>query len=94
MDWLLDVDRRQTRVTAVVLFDRSADLEALAARAERWMSENTPEIAAPAAGVALAFRRAEPDATNLAMVTGMFTVLLFVSGIMVNRIAQVGGSAC
>ena len=82
MDWLLDVDRRQTRITAVVLFDRSADLEALAARAERWMSENTPEIAAPAAGVALAFA-AQTRRNNLAMVTGMFTVLLLVSGIMV-----------
>jgi len=82
MDALLDVDRRQTRVTAAVRFQRSSDLEALAADAEGWMLEHTPLIAAPAAGVALAFA-AQTRRNNLAMVTGMFTVLLLVSAIMV-----------
>jgi uncharacterized protein len=82
LDWLLDVDRRQTRVSATVLFDRSAELEALAARAEDWMAENTPQIAGPAVGVALAFA-AQTRRNNLAMVTGMFAVLLLVSGIMI-----------
>ncbi len=81
MNQMIDIDRTQTRLIAVLADASGQDILEFSHAAESWMEENTPEIATEAVSVGVAF--AELSArNNRAMLWGMLTVLVLVSGIL------------
>lgn len=78
MNGLMDVDRTQTLLSATVRANTSEDVRALAARAESWLVQNTPEIATRAAGLTIAFARISKR-NNTQMLYGFLTALCLIS---------------
>jgi predicted RND superfamily exporter protein len=75
---MMDVDRTQTLVTAVIRSSHSAEIRAVASDAEAWLAENEPEIATRASGIAIAFARIS-ERNNSQMLAGFLLVLVLVS---------------
>jgi predicted RND superfamily exporter protein len=77
----IGVDRRQTRLSAALRVDHSADIRELAQRSEAWLAENEPQIATRAAGISIAFARIA-QRNNSQMLVGLGVVLVLVSATM------------
>jgi uncharacterized protein len=82
MNQVLDIDRTQTRLSAVLRNADGRDIADFATRAETWLAQNEPQIATQAIGVGVAFAHIT-QRNNEAMLVGMFVVLLLVSAILV-----------
>ncbi|WP_200276584.1 efflux RND transporter permease subunit [Rhodovulum adriaticum] len=82
MNQMLNIDRTQTRVVVLL---RDVDGQAIvdfADTAEAWLRANEPAIATQAVGFGVAFSKLT-QRNNRAMVYGMLTVLVLVSGLMI-----------
>ncbi len=82
MNTMLDIGRTQTRLIAVLSDVNGREIRHFANTAEAWLQENTPQIATNAVSVGVAFAEISRR-NNQAMLWGMLTVLILVSGIMV-----------
>ncbi|MEQ9676214.1 MAG: MMPL family transporter [Roseovarius indicus] len=81
MNQMLDIGRTKTRLIAVLEDASGQDIHRFALKAEGWMEANTPEIATKAVSVGVAFAELSRR-NNTAMIWGMLTVLVLVSGIL------------
>lgn len=88
MNTLLDVDRRQSLVSATVRAPHARDLRALAIQAEAWLTENEVQIASRATGLSIAFARIS-ERNNSQMLTGFLVVLCLVSLTLVLTLRSV-----
>jgi predicted RND superfamily exporter protein len=78
---LIDITRSKTLVTIIVRDTASKDLRALSARAEAWLRENTPDIAARTTGLSVLF--AYLSERNIkSMIWGTSLALILISAIM------------
>lgn len=77
----IDVDRKQTRVTALIRSSHSSDIRSLAIRSENWLKQNEPDIFTRASGISIAFARIS-QRNNAQMLVGLILVLILVSATM------------
>lgn len=84
----IDVDRTETRVSAVLRTDHSKEIRDLADASDAWLAANEPEIATRAAGVSIAFARIA-QRNNRQMLLGLGVVLVLVSATMVITLRSV-----
>ena len=85
---VIDIDRSSIRVSAVVRGASSKDIRTLGLAAERWLKQNSPEIAAPATGLSIVF--AYISERNIrGMIFGTLLALLLVSAIMLPTFQSV-----
>lgn len=75
---MMDVDRTQTLLTAVLRSEHSTTVRAMAIEAENWLIQNEPQIASRSAGLDIAFARIT-QRNNAQMLYGFLTVLILVS---------------
>lgn len=82
MNQMLDIDRTATIVTAVLRDADGQDIARFATAAQAWLRENEPLLKTDATGVGVAFSRLT-QRNNQAMLYGMLTVMVLVSGLMI-----------
>ncbi len=88
MNQMLDIDRTQTRLGVVLRHADGQDIAQFAAASEAWLRKNEPLIATQAVGVGVAFSRLT-QRNNKAMLYGMLTVMVLVSGLMIVTLRSV-----
>jgi predicted RND superfamily exporter protein len=77
----IDVGRSTTRMTVHLHEVTSAQVRELAARSERWLEENAPEMATPATGMSVVY--ANMSERNIkSMLTGTAVALILISLVM------------
>ncbi len=84
----IDIDRAKTLVTAIVRGGSSKAMRHLASLGENWLKTNTPDIAAPASGLSVAFSYVS-ERNIKGMVTGTLFAFMLVSFIMLAAFQNV-----
>lgn len=86
---MMDVDRTQTRIVAILKVDHSQEIRDLAQKSQDWLQLNAPEIYTPAVSGSVAFAHVSAR-NNAQMLYGLGMVLVLVSAILVFALKNLG----
>ncbi|MAC77208.1 MAG: hypothetical protein CML66_04005 [Rhodobacteraceae bacterium] len=78
----ISIDRKQTLMSVSLDVESSAELRWFTADAEKWMAENTPDIATIGTGASVTFARIS-QRNGTAMFSGAIVALIVISGAMI-----------